>query len=125
MFSEKKSAEIIKTPYNMKRCLRFFYFYILNIAQFWLYILMDDCHLSSNKCFFGKNEKKSIGIGWWTQDLESKTWKVTHNWWSSFFIQSFYQLALSTCHHSVQWTFMIIDFEYVRIHHTLVGHKSE
>jgi hypothetical protein len=70
---------------------------------------------------FGKNKKKNTGIGWWTQDLESKTWKVTHNWWSSFFIQSFYQLSLSTCHHSVQWTFMIIDFEYGRIHHTLIG----
>jgi hypothetical protein len=39
---EKNSAGIIKTPYNMKRCLRFFYFYILNIAKFWLNILMDD-----------------------------------------------------------------------------------
>ncbi len=44
MFFEKKIRQrIIKTPYNMKRCLRFFYFYILNIAKFWLNILMDDC----------------------------------------------------------------------------------
>jgi hypothetical protein len=33
--------------YNMKKCLRFFYFYIFEYHQIWLNILMDSQNLSN------------------------------------------------------------------------------
>jgi hypothetical protein len=41
-------AKFATIAYNMKWCLRFFYFNLLNIAKYWLNIGMDDCHLRNS-----------------------------------------------------------------------------
>ncbi len=41
-----KWPKIVTTTYNLKGCLRFFYFHILNVAKIWLNILMDGHHLT-------------------------------------------------------------------------------
>jgi len=46
-----------KIAYNMKGCLKLFYFHILNIAQIWLNtVVINDCHLSN----MTKLERKTL-----------------------------------------------------------------
>jgi hypothetical protein len=42
-----KIAQNRHNCYNMKGCLRLFYFKKFEYCQIWLNILMDDCHLSN------------------------------------------------------------------------------
>jgi hypothetical protein len=43
-----------------KRVLKIFYIHVLNIAKFWLYVLMNNCHLSNIKKLKKKKKKTLI-----------------------------------------------------------------